>query len=306
MRNNQPHRIKTVSEFHQLRGLQPPDHPLISVVNVEAFKHSPDDEPTTLVLDYYSISLKRGVNTKIKYGRQEYDFDEGIMFFIAPGQVFSVAHDKEEKLKMSGWLLLIHPDFLWNTHLAKKIRQYEYFNYSSKEALFLSEKEEAVVTGIVRNVEQEYKSNIDKFSQDIIIAQLELLLAYAERFYQRQFITRKISNHKILDHLQNILDEYFYSDVSARKGLPTVQYIAGLLHVSPNYLSSLLKVQTGQTTQQHIHNKLIERAKDRLSSTNLSVSEIAYELGFEHPQSFSKLFKTKTKQSPQEFRQSFN
>ena len=182
MRNNQPHRIKTVSEFHQLRGLQPPDHPLISVVNVEAFKHSPDDEPTTLVLDYYSISLKRGVNTKIKYGRQEYDFDEGIMFFIAPGQVFSVAHDKEEKLKMSGWLLLIHPDFLWNTHLAKKIRQYEYFNYSSKEALFLSEKEETVVTGIVRNVEQEYKSNIDKFSQDIIIAQLELLLAYAEKF----------------------------------------------------------------------------------------------------------------------------
>jgi AraC-like DNA-binding protein len=225
---------------------------------------------------------------------------------MAPGQVFSVAHERKVKSTLSGWILLIHPDFLWNTHLAKKIGQYEYFSYSSKEALFLSEKEEAIMTGIVRNIEQEYRSNIDKFSQDIIIGQLELLLAYSERFYHRQFITRKISGHKILDQLEEVLDEYFNSDASVRKGLPTVQYIAGLLHVSPNYLSSLLKVLTGQSTQQHIHNKLIGRAKDRLSSTSLSVSEIAYELGFEHPQSFSKLFKTKTNLSPLEFRQSFN
>jgi AraC-like DNA-binding protein len=154
----------------------------------------------------------------------------------------------------------------------------------------------------MKNIQQEYQSNIDKFSQDVIIAQLELLLTYSERFYNRQFITRKISNHKILDRLEEILADYFNS----KKGLPSVQYIAEALNVSPNYLGSLLKVLTGQSTQQHIHGKLIEKAKEKLSTTNLSVSEIAYELGFEQPQSFSKLFKTKTKVSPLEFRHSFN
>ena len=202
--------------------------------------------------------------------------------------------------------MLVHPDFLWNTPLAKTIKQYEYFSYSVNEALHLSEKEEAMIIGIMRNVEQEYHSNIDKFSQDVIIAQLELLLTYAERFYQRQFITRKITNHRILNRLEDILTEYFNSDVLVKKGLPTVQYIAETLNVSPNYLSGLLKVLTGQSTQQHIHDKLIEKAKEKLSTTDLSVSEIAYELGFEYPQSFSKLFKTKTNLSPLEFRQSFN
>jgi AraC-like DNA-binding protein len=203
-------------------------------------------------------------------------------------------------------MLLVHPDFLWNTPLAKTIKQYEYFDYSVNEALFLSEKEETTVTGIIQNIEQEYRSNIDKFSQDIIIAQIELLLRYAERFYQRQFITRKITNHKLLDRLEDILADYFNSDALAKKGLPTVQYIAGELNVSPNYLSSLLKVLTGQSTQQHIHNRLIEKAKEKLSTTDLTVSEIAYELGFEHSQSFSKLFKSKTSLSPLQFRESFN
>jgi AraC-like DNA-binding protein len=172
--------------------------------------------------------------------------------------------------------------------------------------LFLSEKEETTITGIIKNIEQEYHSNIDKFSQDVIIAQLELLLTYAERFYHRQFLTRKITNHKILNRLEDTLTEYFNGDALSQKGLPTVQYIADTLNISPNYLSDLLKVLTGQSTQQHIHDKLIEKAKEKLSTTDLSVSEIAYELGFEHPQSFSKLFKTKTKLSPLEFRQSFN
>ena len=203
-------------------------------------------------------------------------------------------------------MLLIHPDFLWNTPLAKRIKKYEYFDYSINEALFLSEKEENTIIGIMHNIQNEYHSNIDKFSQNIIISQIEVLLNYSERFYHRQFITRKITNHKVLDSLEEILTEYFNSDELTGKGLPTVQYIAGQLNVSPNYLSSLLKVLTGQSTQQHIHNKLIEKAKEKLSTTDLSISEIAYELGFEHSQSFSKLFKSKTNISPMEFRRSFN
>jgi len=306
MANTPLHRIRTISEYHQLMGLPRPEHPLISVINFESIKHLPRDEPINLVFNFYSISLKRDFPGKMKYGQQEYDFDEGIMFFISPGQVFGIELEKGASLRHSGWLLLVHPDFLWHTQLAKKIKQYEYFDYSVHEALFLSEKEETTIVGIMQNIEQEYHSNIDKFSQDVIIAQLELVLTYAQRFYNRQFLTRKITNHRILDRLEDILTEYFNGDALLNKGLPTVQYIADTLNVSPNYLSDLLKTLTGQSTQQHIHDKLIEKAKEKLSTTDLSVSEIAYELGFEHPQSFSKLFRTKTNLSPLEFRQSFN
>jgi len=306
MASIQPLRIKTISEYHKVMGLPKPEHPLISVINFESIKHLPYGESINLVFDFYSISLKRDFNARFKYGQQEYDFDEGIMFFISPGQVFGVEINKDEELKHSGWLLLIHPGFLWNTPLAKTIKHYEYFDYSVNEALYLSEKEETVITGMMQNMEQEYRSNIDKFSQDIIIAQLELLLTYAERFYQRQFITRKIANHQLLNRLEDVLTAYFNGDTLSKKGLPTVQYIAETLNVSPNYLSGSLKTLTGQSTQQHIHDKLMEKAKEKLSTTGLSVSEIAYELGFEHPQSFSKLFKTKTNVSPLEFRQSFN
>ena len=306
MASTQPHRIKTISEYHQVMGLPKPEHPLISVINFESIKHLPYNESISLVFNFYSISLKRDFNAKMKYGQQEYDFDEGIMFFISLGQVFGIEIDKGSALKHSGWLLLIHPDFLWNTQLAKTIKQYEYFSYSVHEALFLSEKEEATITGMMQNMEQEYRSNIDKFSQNIIIAQLELLLTYAERFYQRQFITRKIANHKLLNRLEDVLTAYFNSDALAKKGLPSVTYIAETLNVSPGYLSGSLKILTGQSTQHHIHDKLMEKAKEKLSTTGLSVSEIAYELGFEHPQSFSKLFKIKTSVSPLKFRASFN
>ena len=242
----------------------------------------------------------------LKYGQQQYDFDKGVMFFIAPNQLFGVEVYPNVVSKPEGWMLLIHPDFLWNTSLAKTIKQYEYFDYSVNEALFLSEKEEATIASILQNIEQEYRANIDKFSQDIIIAQLELLLTYSERFYHRQFITRKITNHQILDRLEHLLNTYFDGDEITKKGLPTVTYVASELNISPSYLSGLLKVLTGLNTQQHIHQKLIDKAKEKLSTTSLSVSEIAYELGFEHPQSFSKLFKTKTNLSPLEFRQSFN
>ncbi|KAA5536388.1 helix-turn-helix transcriptional regulator [Taibaiella lutea] len=301
-----PVRIKTISEFHKFRGLAAPEHPLISVVDYAAIKHSATNNHTSWVLDFYSISLKRTTNAKMKYGQQEYDFDEGVMFFMAPGQVFSIEVIGNAAPNHTGWILLIHPDFLWHTSLAKIIKQYEYFDYAVNEALFLSEKEEVTVTSIIQNILQEYHANIDKFSQQIIIAQLELLFSYSERFYHRQFITRKINNHQILNRLEDILSAYFDNDEAIKKGLPTVQYIAEVLNLSPNYLSGLLKVLTGQSTQQHIHEKLIEKAKEKLSTTDLSVSEIAYELGFEHPQSFSKLFKTKTNYSPLGFRASFN
>jgi len=306
MANQPPCRIKTIGQYHQILGLPKPEHPLVSIVNLASFKQATIKEPLNLMYDFYCLSLKRDVNFKQKYGQQEYDFDEGVMCFLSPGQVFGIDFDENSKLKPSGWMFLIHPDFLWNTPLAKKIRQYEYFDYSVNEALCLSEKEERIVIGIIKNIEEEYHTNIDKLSQDIIIAQLEVLLNYCERFYQRQFITRKISNHKILDSLENILNKYFDNDDLIKDGLPTVQYISERLNVSPNYLRGLLKTITGLNTQQHIHEKLIQRAKEKLSTTNLSVSEIAYELGFEHSQSFSKLFKTKTKLSPLEFRQSFN
>ncbi|MDQ6470722.1 helix-turn-helix transcriptional regulator [Flavobacterium sp. LHD-80] len=304
MANLQPHRIKTISEFHEFRDLPKPQHPLISVYNFEDLKYLNEAEPKSLMLDFYSIALKRNSNAKMRYGQQEYDFKEGVLMFISPGQVFSIEGNSE--LQHTGWSLLIHPDFLWNTPLAQKIKQYDYFGYAVHEALHLSDKEENMLISIIKNIQQEYQSNIDKFSQDVIIAQIELFLTYSERFYNRQFITRKISNHQILARLEKLLEEYFNDLSLSKKGLPTVQFIAENLNVSPNYLSGLLKLLTGQSTQQHIHNKLIEKAKEKLSTTSLSISEIAFELGFEHQQSFSKLFKTKTNVSPLEFRQSFN
>jgi AraC family transcriptional activator of pobA len=306
MKNAQPTRVKTISEYHKVMGLPKPEHPLISVVNMEAVKHMPGEASANWFFDFYSISLKRNPNTRIKYGQQEYDFDEGVMFFISPGQVFGIEVEKGTEIKRSGWLLLIHPDFLWNTPLAKTIKQCEFFDYSVHEALFLSEKEEATIIGIMQNIEQEYRSRIDKFSQEIIIAQVELLLKHAERFYHRQFITRQIANHQMLSRLETLLNVYFDGNDIAKNGLPSVTWVAEKLNVSAGYLSGLLKVLTGLNTQQHIHQKLIEKAKEKLSTTGLSVSEIAYELGFEHPQSFSKLFKTKTNLSPLEFRHSFN
>jgi len=306
MASVQPYRIKTITEYHRVLGLPKPQHPLITVINIESFEQPVIDGPISLIFDFYCISLKRNLNARMKYGQQNCDFDEGVLFCMAPGQVWGLEFEKEPTQKPSGWMILVHPDFLWNTALAKTIKQYGYFSYSVYEALYLSDKEEAMITGIARYIEQEYNSNIDKFSQPVIIAQLEVILTYAERFYQRQFITRKITSHQLLNRLEDTLTEYFNSDALLQKGLPTVAYIAGKLNVSPSYLGEMLKVLTGQSTQQHIHDKLIDKAKEKLSTTNLSVSEIAYDLGFEHLQSFSKLFNSKTNVSPLAFRQSFN
>ncbi len=298
-------KIKTISQYHELRGLPKPEHPLISVVKFEEMS-TMEDEVSRWSMDFYSIALKRNFGTKIKYGQQDYDFDEGILFFIAPGQVFSVERDMNNPLKPSGWMLLIHPDFLWGTALAKTIQRYEYFEYAVHEALFLSPKEEATLIMVLQNIAMEYHSNIDKFSSDVIVAQLELFFTYADRFYNRQFITRKIINHHTIDKLEAYLNQYFTSDQIAENGIPTVVSVAENLHISPNYLSRLLQTLTGKSTKQFIQEKLIDVAKVKLSNTDLTVAEIAFELGFEHPQSFSKLFKAKTNFSPLAFRQSFN
>ncbi len=306
MKSNPIHRFKSISEYHRYRGLPQPEHPLISLINFEEMKNAGQKTPVSWSMDFYSIALKRNINGKIKYGQQKYDFDEGILFFLSPGQVFSIEVEDNKVFQTTGWMLLVHPDFLWGTNLAQKIKKYNYFDYAINEALFLSEKEETSLINILQNIKIEYQSNIDKFSQDLIIVQLELLLKYADRFYNRQFLTRKISNHQILTRLEELLDDCFNNNNFRNKGLPTVNSIAESLNISSNYLSTLLKVETGQNTQQHIHNKLIEKAKEKLSTTDLSIAEIAYDLGFEHSPSFSKLFKAKTNFSPSGFRNSFN
>ncbi|WP_111670174.1 helix-turn-helix domain-containing protein [Algoriphagus litoralis] len=302
MKKSEPYRIKTIAEGHRIIGLNRPKHPLISIVDVSQFKNQ--SEIHAVIFEFYAISLKRGCDNLL-YGQQKYDFDEGLMAFMSPGQILR-GEAGGVPTQLRGWMLFFHPDLLWNTALAKKIKQYDYFGYAANEALFLSEKEELIINDIIENIRQEYDSNIDGFSQGIIVAHLETLLSYAERFYNRQFITRKKASHQLLEEMEQVLSAYFADDDLVTKGLPTVQFLADSLHVSPSYLSSLLKSLTGQTAQQHIHEKLIEKAKEKLSTSRLTVSEIAYELGFEHPQSFSKLFKAKTKVSPLEFRQSFN
>jgi len=303
--SNSPLRIKTISQFHTLRGLPKPKHPLISVINFEDMAPALESGKQRLMFDFYMISVKRDMDHKYIYGQQDYDFDEGVMFCMAPHQILSVIREQNGK-NPSGWMMMIHPDFLWNTPLASAIRKYEFFDYSVNEALFLSEDEEIKIQQITDNIKQEYQTNIDKFSQNIIISQLETLLNYAQRFYQRQFITRHKAHHQFLERLEIMLKDYFEGNHLKEQGLPSVRLLSDKFNMSQYYMRSLLKTLTGQTTQQHIHEKLIEKAKEKLSTTELSVSEIAYELGFEHSQSFSKLFKAKTDISPLEFRKSLN
>lgn len=300
-------RFTTISEFHEFVQLPKPQHPLLSVVDVGTVPHRDGEQATSMVLDFYSISVKRMRNVHVQYGQHSFDFNEGIMSFMAPNQVFSVAvADPEKEVEKSGWVVYIHPDFIWNTPLAKTIQQHDFWDYSLKESLFLSAKEEATILNIILAIQQEYASPIDRFSKQIIVAQVESLLQYADRFYHRQFLTREKANHAVLERVESLLQAYFNSDNALESGLPTVHYVADCLQLSAKYLSNLLRVVTGQNTQQHIHAQLIVKAKEKLSTTTLTVSEIAYELGFEHLPSFSKLFKAKTNLSPVEFRASFN
>ncbi|RSK46391.1 helix-turn-helix domain-containing protein [Hymenobacter perfusus] len=298
-------RFQTLSEFHKFVGLPPPQHPLLSVVDVSAVPHR-NEQATSMVLDFYAISVKRMRNVRVQYGQHSFDFNDGVMSFMAPNQVFSIGvADPAEAVEKTGWVVYLHPDFLWNTPLAKTIQQYDFWDYALKEALFLSAKEEMTVTGLIATMEQECSANLDRFSKQIIVSHLESLLHYADRFYHRQFLTREKANHEVLERVETLLQAYFNYDNLPERGLPTVQYVADYLHLSPKYLGNLLRVVTGQSTQQHIHALLIAKAKEKLSTTTRTVSEIAYELGFEHVPSFNKLFKAKTNLSPLEFRASF-
>jgi len=297
-------RFRSISESHRAFGLPKPQHPLISLVHFnESNPFNTEMAPIYDVLDFYKITFITQNSGRLKYGQDYYDFNEGSMLFIAPNQLVGTT---EYNRNTYAYLLLIHPDFLLGYPLAKKIKQYGYFSYSVNEALHLSNQEKETILSVYKIMEQELNSRVDEFSQEVIVSQIELLLSYVNRFYKRQFITRKVVNNDVLQKTEAILDEYFNNQQTLNFGLPTVQFLSEQLHLSPGYLSDLLRTLIGQNAQQYIHLKLIEKAKEKLSTTNLSVSEIAFELGFEHPQSFSKLFKRKTNLSPLEFRSSFN
>ncbi len=298
--------INTITDYHKLAGLPTPGHPLLSVIKFEDLKLKPDNQIISMIHNFYSIVLKRDNNNTCRYGqKQEITLHQGGLHFMSPKQVLTMVVHSQEYTPI-GWLLLIHPDFLWNTAIAKKIKQYEFFSYEVNESLALSVDEETTVVNMIKNINQEVADGIDLHSKDVIIAQIELLLAYSERIYKRLFTSEKKNEHRILDQLEILIVKYFKSNDLIKNGIPTIQYIADQLHISPNYLSRLLQSITGQSTKNYLHDKLIELAKEKLSTTELSVSEIAYEIGFKTPQSFSKLFKNKTKLTPLEFRKSFN
>ncbi|OJY86227.1 MAG: AraC family transcriptional regulator [Sphingobacteriales bacterium 44-15] len=300
-----PAKVSSISALHQFLGLKKPSNPLISVFNFDDVQLEPQTILSTITTDFYVVALKKDcAGGRCKYGQQYYDFDEGMMYFIAPHQVLQFEDVLLNGVK--GFVLVVHPDFFQGYPLASQIKGYGYFSYASNEALHLSEKEEKSIMDIMENVSREIDSNMDAFTQDLLVSNIELLLKYCDRFYNRQFLTRRKVNSDLLTKLEALLDDCFKNDQLVVSGIPTVQFVAGELHLSPNYLSDMLRVQTGQTTQQHIQNRLIEKAKELLSTTGMSVSEIAYYLGFEHPQSFHRLFKNRTSVSPLEFRQSFN
>ncbi|WP_346319520.1 helix-turn-helix transcriptional regulator [Chitinophaga sp. YIM B06452] len=294
------HAINSISEFHRLLSLPEPRHPQVSVINLAESVFLEDEIWKGFVNRFYCVALKRDAKGKIRYGQQHYDYDKGVLSFTAPNQVQQL--DLQNMECGSGYLLIFHPDLLLHHTLANSIHHYGFFDYAVNEALHLSAGEEDDLITILHKIDKECQ-HIDKHTHEIILTQIESLLKYSNRFYERQFLTRRNNNSALLTRFEQLVDAYFNSDV---QGLLTVQYIAAQMNLSPNYLSDLLRVHTGQNTQQHIHEKLIAKAKEKLSTTSLSVSEIAYALGFEHAQSFSTLFKKKTNLSPLEFRQAFS
>ncbi len=303
------HIINSISEFHKLLSLPKPLHPLVSVIKVSDMQLlTANDVWEKFSVNFYSISLKSDVNARVKYGQQYYDYDKGTMSFFAPKQIQSLVVEEVNQVNQEcgiGYMLMFHSDFLHKHPIATAIKNYGFFSYAVNEALHLSEREEKDIIEIFQKIETEYQ-HIDRHTQDIILSQIDLLLNYSNRFYERQFITRKAVNNDLLSKMEQLLNDYFNNDETLKNGLPTVEFLAGKLNVSAHYLSDMLRSLTGQNAQTHIHEKLVEKAKEYLSSTNLTVAEIAYQLGFEYPQSFNKLFKKKTDVSPLEFRQSFN
>ncbi|SFF23370.1 helix-turn-helix domain-containing protein [Spirosoma endophyticum] len=302
-KEHSPHLIQSISELLRFLQLPKPMHPLVALVDYQDIRADTEHLGKGYVLNFYKISFKKHFAGQIRYGQGYYDFEEGGLSFTAPNQVIAAA---EEEKDYSGYTLLFHPDFIRNYPLGKHIGKYGFFAYSVAEALYLSDKEKKLIFPVFDAIAIELDTNIDHFSQDVLVTQIELLLNYSNRFYNRQFITRKVVHNDLIVEMESYLADFFEAEKSLFEGPPTVQQLADHLNVSPRYLSDMLRSLTGQTTQQHIHNKLIDRAKDILSTTNATIAEIAYQLGFEYPQSFNKLFKSKTKISPLEYRQSVN
>ena len=298
-----PYRIESISELHRLFGLPKPDHPLVSVINFELLKFGDSEIWKNFYYDFYCVACKKGSSGKFKYGQRDYDFEEGIMSFTKPGQIFSVTDVTDDPV--SGYMLVFKPDLIRHYGLGKVITNYGFFSYSRAEALHLSEKEDEIIMSLLRQMQDELKNNIDGYSQGLVVSHIELLLNYADRFHNRQFLTRSAVNNDLLTEIESLLTDYLNSE-SALSGLPTVQFLSEKLNVSPNYLSDMLRGLTGQNAQTYIQKFVIDKAKDLLSTTNLSVKEIAYDLGFEHPQSFSTMFRKKTQQTPLQYRASYN
>jgi AraC family transcriptional activator of pobA len=290
--------LATVSDFTQHFGYPAPVHPLFTVIDLEQTRHQrPPSGPALRQL--YIIALKKNLKGRIQYGHRAYDFSEGVLGFYAPGQLCE-SNETIDTSELSGWMLVFHPNLLHKYPLAKKMAGYSFFSYQVHEALHLSGREESLLDGVLDGMRRECEQPIDGFSQDVLVSQLEVLLNYANRFYHRQFLTRRPAEHDLLSRFEELLNGYFAR--AEEQPLPTVQYFADALHVSPAYLGDMLRSLTGQNTQQHIHHALIEKAKHLLLSTSLTINETAFRLGFEYPQYFSRLFKNKTGLTPAAYR----
>ena len=292
--------LETVTDYTRFCGLPAPAHPLLTLIDLEQTRHNvlPADLPP-VVQQFYTVWVKKNLKGKVFYGHQSYDFGEGVMGFMAPGQVASF-DPKLDISQLSGWMLVFHPDLLRKYPLAQKMATYGFFSYEVREALHLSAQEESLLDGLLVVIRSEYERPIDAFSQDVLVAQLEVLLNYANRFYHRQFLTRRTAEHDLLSRFETALAAYFAPD--GEQLLPTVQHFADALHVSPAYLGDMLRALTGESTQQHLHRALIEKAKRLLLTTSLTINETAFQLGFEYPQYFTRLFKSKTGLTPAAFR----
>ena len=295
-------RIKSISQLHEMSGFEKPKHPLISIVDVSEIKHDPKMVGKRISSDLYLIALK-GAHCGLMYGRKYYDFEEGVLVFTAPNQVITITEESSQEGAESGWMLFFHPDLIRTSALGENIDEYTFFSYENHEALHLSEDEKEILLDCLNKIKREYNQRIDKHSQRVMVSSLELLLNYCDRFYERQFITRSTQHKEVVSQINQILKDYFKSGRLTEFGIPSVQYFAEQVHLSANYLSDLLKKETGRSAKDHINDFLVDKAKNLLINTEESVSEIAYQLGFNYPHYFSRLFKTKTGLSPHQYRE---
>lgn len=290
-------KVEKVSQFNDLKGVET-KHPLINVFDNSATKALPNNR---IHFGLYAIFLKAGKCGELKYGRNNYDYDDGTMVFVAPGQVLGVVKNPED-YQPTGMTLIFHPDLIKGTSLGKQMNQYSFFSYEFHEALHLSLKEREIIKDLFDKLQYELGNSIDKHSKSIITNTIELLLNYCIRFYDRQFITRENVNTDALSKFEHLLNDYFLTETVQETGLPSVGYFADHLHLSPNYFGDLIKKETGKTAQEHIQLKLISLAKERIFDTDKSMSQIAFELGFKYPQHFNRMFKKNTGYTPIEYR----